>query len=164
MTMNWKAYLQRQARLHRMCEDNRAYLSACETKSDAIRLYKQTIDWALEKGYPDLDFIKKEFSNCEGDGFYVCHHFNGEVLNEHQVYVFHNCTGTIRVGLNFAKKIIPMLYFANNCDMTILGIEGERLFPDRVPLYIFGDNKIDATNSDTMEVRIYKHKVEKGVV
>lgn len=164
MTLTWKAYLQRQARLYRMCEDNRAYLSACETKEDAIRLYKQTIDWALEKGYPDLDFLRKEFSNCESEGLYIDHHFNGEVLNEHQVYVFHNCTGTIRVGLNFAKKIIPMCYFANGCNMTILGVEGERMFPDRVPLYMFGENQINATNSPTMEVRIYKHKLEKGGV
>ena len=147
-----------------MCEDNRAYLSACETKSDAIRLYKQTIDWALEKGYPNLDFLRKEFSDCEGDGLYVDHHFDGEVLNEHQAYVFHHCTGTIRVGLNLAKKIIPMCYFANDCDMNILGLDGERAFPDRVPLYIFGENKINATNSNTMEVRIYKHEVEKGGV
>jgi hypothetical protein len=160
--MNWKPYLQRLAREHRMCADNRAYLSACETKEDAIRLYKQTIDWALEEEYPDLDFLRKEFANQQSQGIFVDHNFDGEILNEHQVYVFHNCAGTIRVGLNFAKKIIPMLYFANNCNMTILGIEGERIFPDRVPLYIFGDNNINAENSDTMEVRIFKHKVKKG--
>ena len=163
MTLNWKAYLQRQARLHRMCEDNRAYLSACETKEDAIRLYKQTIDWALEEEYPDLDFIRKEFTQQESQGFYVDKHFDGEVLNEQQVYVFHNCTGTIRVGLNLAKKIIPMCYFANNCDITILGIEHEDCFaPDRVPLYIFGDNKINAENSSSIEVRIYRHKTKGG--
>ena len=162
MSSNWKPYLQRLAREHKMCADNRAYLNACETKEDAIRLYKQTIDWALEEEYPDLDFIRKEFANQERDGIYVCHHFDGDILNEQQVYVFHNCTGTIRVGLNLAKKIIPMCYFANKCDMKILGIDGERIFPDRVPLYIFGDNKINASNSNTMEVRIYKHKTKKG--
>lgn len=162
MTPAWKAYLQRQARLHSMCEDNRAYLSACETKEDAIRLYKQTIDWALEEDYPSLDFLRQEFSNQESQGLFVDRTFNGEVLNEHQVYVFHNCKGVIRVGLNLAKKIIPMCYFANGCDMTILGVEGERVFPDRVPLYIFGDNKLDAKNSQTMEIRIFKHKVKKG--
>lgn len=158
----WKTYLREQAVKHRMCDDNRAYLSACETKEDAIRLYKQTIDWALEQEYPDLDFLRKEFANQEKDGLFIDHHFENDVLNEHQVYVFHNCTGTIRVGLNLAKKIIPMCYFANNCDMTILGIEGERDFPDRVPLYIFGENKINADNSPTIEVRIYKHKIKKG--
>lgn len=145
-----------------MCEDNRAYLNACETKADAIRLYKQTIDWALEEEYPDLDFLRQEFTHCEDEGFYVDHHFDGETLNEHQVYVFHHCTGTIRVGLNLAKKIIPMCYFANDCEMVVVGIDGEQMFPDRVPLYIFGNNKINASNSNTMEVRIYKHSTKKG--
>ena len=162
MSNTWKSHLQCLAREKGMCADNRAYLSACETKEDAIRLYKQTIDWALENEYPDLDFLRKEFSNCQGEGIFIDHHFTGQPLSEHQVYVFHHCTGTIRVGLNLAKKIIPMCYFANNCDMTILGFEGERIFPDRVPLYIFGENNINASNSPTMEVRIYQHATKKG--
>ena len=160
--MNWKTHLQHLARKHNMCADNRAYLSACETKEDAIRLYKQTIDWALEEGYPDLDFLRKEFGNSQGEGIFIDHHFTGQPLSEHQVYVFHNCTGTIRVGLNLAKKIIPMCYFANNCDMTILGVEEDKDYPDRVPLYIFGENKIDAKNSNSIEVRIYQSGVKGG--
>lgn len=149
--------MQRLAREHKMCAENRAYLNACETKEDAIRLYKQTIDWALEEDYPDLDFLRKEFAHQESEGIYIDHHFEGDILNEHLVYVFHNCTGHIRVGLNLAKKIIPMCYFANNCDMTILGIENEYGFmPDRVPLYIFGENNINATNSNAIEVRIFR--------
>lgn len=162
MSSNWKPHLQRLAREHRMCADNRAYLSACETKEDAIRLYKQTIDWALEEGYPDLDFLRKEFSDQQSQGIYIDHHFEGDILNEQQVYVFHHCTGTIRVGLNLAKKIIPMCYFANNCDMTILGVEEDKDYPDRVPLYIFGENKIDAKNSNSIEVRIYQSSVKGG--
>lgn len=162
MSNTWKSHLQCLAREKGMCADNRAYLNACENKEDAIRLYKQTIDWALENEYPDIEFLRKEFSNCQGDGIFVDQRFNGQPLSEHQVYVFHHCTGTIRVGLNLAKKIIPMCYFANNCDMTILGFEGERIFPDRVPLYIFGDNNINASNSPTMEVRIYQHATKKG--
>lgn len=163
MSSNWKPYLQRLAREHRMCAENRAYLSACETKSDAIRLYKQTIDWALEEGYPDLDFLRKEFAHQENEGVYVDHHFEGEILNEHRVYVFHNCTGHIRVGLNLAKKIIPMCYFANNCDMAILGIENKDGFmPDRVPLYIFGENNVVANNTSTTEFRVYCHDVKEG--
>jgi hypothetical protein len=162
MSNTWKSHLQRLAREKGMCADNRAYLNACENKEDAIRLYKQTIDWALENEYPDLDFLRKEFGNCQGEGIFIDQHFNGQPLSEHQVYVFHHCTGTIRVGLNLAKKIIPMCYFANNCDMTILGFEGERMFPDRVPLYIFGENNINAKNSPSIEVRIFKHKIKKG--
>ena len=160
MSSNWKPYLQQLACKHRMCADNRAYLNACETKEDAIRLYKQTIDWALEEGYPDLDFLRKEFADQQSQGIYIDHHFEGDILNEHQVYVFHNCKGTIRVGLNLAKKIIPMCYFANNCDMTILGVEEDKDYPDRVPLYIFGENKIDAKNSNTIEVRIFRSGVK----
>lgn len=163
MALTWKAYLQQQAKVHRMCADNRAYLYACETKEDAIRLYKQTIDWALEEQYPDIDFLRKEFNTQESQGFFVDHHFDGEILNEHQVYVFHHCTGTIRVGLNLAKKIIPMCYFANNCNMTILGIESEKDFADRVPLYIFGDNNVNAINSELLDARVYQHKVKGGV-
>lgn len=158
----WKSYLQGLARKHRMCADNRAYLSACETKEEAIRLYKQTIDWALEEGYPDIDFLRKEFSHNEHQGLYLDHHFEGDILNEHQVYVFHNCTGHVRIGLNLAKKIIPMCYFANDCDMTILGFDGERIFPDRVPLYIFGKNNITAQNTPSTEFRVYTHDVKKG--
>ena len=150
------------ARKHNMCADNRAYLSACETKEDAIRLYKQTIDWALEEEYPDLDFLRKEFINQEKEGLFIDYFFDGDILNEHQVYVFHNCRGTIRVGLNLAKKIIPMCYFANNCDMTILGVEEDKDYPDRVPLYIFGENKINATNSNSIEVRIFRSGVKGG--
>ena len=145
-----------------MCDDNRAYLSACETKEDAIRLYKQTIDWALERGYPDIDFLRKEFSQYHSQGVYIDHHFNGEILNEQQAYVFHNCTGTIRVGLNVAKKIIPMCYFANGCDMIVMGIEHDNVLPDRVPLYIFGDNNVEAKNSNYMEARVYHHELKKG--
>lgn len=159
---HWKKYLQEQARVHRMCADNRAYLNACESKSDAIRLYKQTVDWALEEDYPNIDFLRTEFADNEADGIFVDKHFDGELLNEQQVYVFHHCTGVVRVGLNMAKKIIPMCYFANGCDMTILGIENDNILPDRVPLYIFGDSSINAKNSNTIEVKIYRHEVKRG--
>ena len=162
MSNTWKSHLQRLAREKGMCADNRAYLNACENKEDAIRLYKQTIDWALENEYPDIEFLRKEFSNCQGEGIFVDQHFNGQPLSEHQVYVFHHCTGTIRVGLNLAKKIIPMCYFANNCDMTILGFDCEKPFPDRVPLYIFGENNVVAKNTSTTEFRVYRHDVKKG--
>lgn len=158
--MNWKRHLQREARLHRMCADNQAYLNACENKEDAIRLYKQTIDWALEEDYPDIDFLRKEFADQQSQGIYIDQHFDNVVLNDQQVYVFHNCTGTIRVGLNLEKEIIPMCYFANGCCMTVLGLEGERMIPDRVPLYLFGENVVNTINSSSLEVRIYKHKVK----
>ena len=163
MSNSWKLYLQKLARKHGMCADNRAYLSACEDKKDAIRLYKQTIDWALEEQYPDIDFLRKEFSQCESEGVYIDHHFDGELLNDHQAYVFHNCTGTIRLDINLEKEIIPMCYFANNCNMTILGNDSHRLLPIQVPLYIFGKNNICSVNSDTFKTRIFNENLKEEV-
>ena len=158
ITPAWKSLLQKQARVYGMCRDNRAYLNACESKSDAIKLYKQTIDWALESGYPGLDTIRKHFGNCADDGLFVDRVFNGEELTDLQVYVFHHCSGTIRVGLNLRKKIIPMLYFADDCDMTVLGLDDLKYFPDRVPIYTFGQNKIVAQNTPNTEFKHYHHE------
>lgn len=156
-TPSWKKKLQALARVHGMCGDNRAYLNACDSKADAIKLYKQTIDWALERDYPGLDVLRKDFCDCEGDGLFIDKTFNGETLTEHQVYVFHHCNGVIRVGLNLKKKIIPMLYFANDCNMTVEGLGVENMFADRVPLYIFGDNNIIAHNTPQIVFKRYNH-------
>ena len=131
--MTWKDSLLRYGKLNSMCAENIDALKKCETKSDAIQLYKKTIDWALERNYPNLELLRKEFSDCQNDGLYIDHTFNGETLNKHQVYVFHNCKGTIKVGLNNEKVIIPMLYFTNDCEMTIEGINAMRVRPDIVP-------------------------------
>lgn len=162
MSNSWKVYLEREARAHKMCADNRAYLSACETKEDAIRLYKQTIDWALEEQYPPLEFLREQFSSHQSNGIYIDHHFDGEILNEHQVYVFHNCTGHIRVGLNVSKSIIPMLYFANGCKMTVENLEDDFGVISQVPLYIFGKNNIVPQNTSISEFRVYHHNIKKG--
>lgn len=148
MKGQWQKQLRHEASLHHMCEENRTALESVETKSDAIELYKKTIDWALEEGYPSIETLRRDFSDCEVAGVFVGKHFNGEVLDQQPVYVFHECTGTIRVGLNVGKRIIPMLYFANGCDMSVNGIKGSGLSV-RVPLYVFGtDNRISAEQSE----------------
>jgi hypothetical protein len=131
-----------------MCEENRSALERVESKSDAIALYKKTSDWALEEGYPNIDTLRRDFSDCEADGIFIDKHFNGELLDKQPVYVFHNCTGTIRTGLNVGLKTIPMLYFSNGCEMTVKGIKGSGLSV-RVPLYVFGrDCRIIAEQSE----------------
>lgn len=147
MQSSWKEYLLRQARLHSMCTENLEGLRACETKADAVALYKKTIDWALEENYPPLNFIRNEFGDCEDLGIFVDKDFHGELLVEHQCYVFHNCRGHVRVGLNSSKAIIPMLYFANGCDMSITRGDSSPILPIRVPLYIYGANRIEAQDS-----------------
>ena len=161
--MTWKDTLLRYGKLNSMCTENVSALKECETKSEAIQLYKKTIDWALERNYPSLEILRKEFSDCKEEGLFIDHTFNGETLNEHQVYIFHNCKGIIRVGLNADKAIIPMLYFANNCDMTIMGTNTMRVRPDVIPCYLFGENNIYAENDINAIFRIYREEVKNGL-
>lgn len=162
MTMTWKDNLLRYAKLNSMCAENISALKECETKSDAIQLYKKTIDWALERNYPSLETLRSEFAEHKDEGLYIDHTFNGEILNEHQVYIFHNCKGVIRTGLNADKAIIPMLYFANGCEMTIEGVNAVRIMPDIVPCYVFGENAITAENDINAIFRIHREEVKNG--
>ena len=158
--MTWKDTLLRYGKLNSMCAENIDALKECETKSDAIQLYKKTIDWALERNYPNLEILRSDFSNYENEGLFIDHTFNGEILNEHQVYIFHNCKGTIKVGLNTDKAIIPMLYFANGCEMIIEGTNAMRVMPDIVPCYVFGYNDI-TTHSDINAIfRVHREEVK----
>lgn len=161
--MTWKDILIRYGKLSSMCAENIDALKDCETKSDAVQLYKKTIDWAIERNYPTLEILRSEFANCQNDGLYIDHTFNGETLNENQVYIFHNCKGTIHTGLNADKAIIPMLYFANGCEMKIEGINALRVMPDIIPCYIFGENCILAENDINAIFRIYREEVKYGV-
>lgn len=154
METQWRRQLRREASAHHMCAENRDALESITSKGEAIGLYKKTIDWALEEGYPNLATLRRDFADCEAYGVFVGKHFTGEILYQHEVYVFHNCTGTIRTGLNIKRKIIPMLYFANGCNMDIKGIPGSATRP-RVPLYVFGDNRVAGESSDDIECKVY---------
>lgn len=159
MEAQWKRQLRREASAHHMCAENRSALEAVDTKSDAVALYKKTIDWALEEGYPNLATLRRDFSDCESLGVFVDKHFSGEILTDHAVYVFHNCTGTIRTGINIKRRIIPMMYFANGCHMNVKGIPGSAL-QVRVPLYVFGENLVSGEKSDDVLCKIYSNEVK----
>lgn len=155
MQSNWKQYLLKQAKERGMCPENYRLLSSCENKDEAVELYKKTIDWALEEGYPSLFVLKKDFCDMEHAGIFVGHVFHREMLDEQQVYVFHGCEGTIRVRLNIEKKIIPMLYFANGCKMTVKCDDDIR-----VPLYIFGENQVYVDRTMGCDFRIFNFDVK----
>ena len=159
MDKQWKRQLRREASAHHMCAENRSALSSVEDMGEAIALYKKTIDWALEEGYPTMETLRRYFSDREVDGVFVDKVFNGETLDAHAVYVFHNCKGTIRTGLNVDRRIIPVLYFANGCDMDVKGVPGQNL-QARVPLYVFGENRIAAEQSDDIICVTYKFDVK----
>jgi len=161
MEPDWKRQLRREASSHGMCRENRDELDSIESKGDAISLYKKTIDWALEECYPNFGVIQRDFSDCEEYGVFVNREFHGELLNDQQVYVFHHCTGWIRTGLNIPKRLIPMLYFANGCDMTIRP-GGELTMEVRVPLYVFGRNLVKLDASGNVVFKTYKFDTKDG--
>jgi hypothetical protein len=154
MTPEWKIRLDKDARSKKICAEYHDLISRAETKDDLIGIYKRGIDWSLENDCPSLEFLRGEAKDFEYRGLFIDHHFNGELLDEHQVYIFHNCTGEIRVGLNIGKRIIPMLYFANGCDMKVLH-GGDSVMPVRIPLYIFGSNHILSETSDSVTFKTY---------
>lgn len=144
-----------------MCKENRSALETVDSKESAIALYKKTIDWALEEGYPSFGTLQRDFADCGKYGIFVGRSFHGELLNEQQVYVFHNCTGCVRVGINLQKHIIPMMYFANSCDM-LLRPAGPSGLEVRVPLYIFGGNLVKTDSSGDVVFKTYKFEVKDG--
>lgn len=152
MERRWKDKAMADIRAHRVCAEYDTLTSRARSKVDALSLYKRGIDWCLEHDSPSVDLLRAYKGDCAASGIYIDRHFNGELLNDKQVYVFHNCTGSVRTGLNLEKKIIPMLYFANGCDMTV---EGESPALVRVPCYTFGDNKVRGGGGG-IEVKIYE--------
>ncbi|MDE6009331.1 MAG: hypothetical protein K2G90_09005 [Muribaculaceae bacterium] len=149
-----------------------------------IEYYTAQPDWCLERNFPDLETLREHFADAGDKGVFVDRTFNGELLNERQVYVFHNCKGKIKVGLNLEKAIIPMIYLANGCRMRIEGVAGlspndkplagtgrlgnlppiravgkppSHNLPIRVPIYLFGKNDVTAESDENVEFKVYKH-------
>lgn len=137
-----KENLMREAREGGICLEGYEKMRKCD-RDQLIDYYIINPDWCLERNFPDLQTLATKFSDLSHKGVYVKHSFNGEVLDDLQVYIFHNCKGRIRVRLNTERKLIPMLYFANNCDMVIECNENIS-----VPLYIFGENTIVTNNAN----------------
>ncbi|MCM1295792.1 MAG: hypothetical protein NC311_09650 [Muribaculaceae bacterium] len=145
-----KRQLMEMAREKGICVDGYAQMRT-DNVEELVGYYIQNPDWCLERDYPTLDFLRENFSDIEDKGIYIDKTFHGEILNDRQAYIFHNCKGTIKVGLNVEMAIIPMLYVANNCRLRIIGI-GE-CKPNRyvkraeVPVYVFGENDLSAKDN-----------------
>lgn len=156
---NWKNIAHKDIVAHGVCDEYSSLLSRAKTMDEAIALYKRGIDWCLEENSPSIAILRDYKDACETNGVFIDRQFHGEMLTDEQVYVFHNCRGTIRVGLNKKKRIIPMLCFANGCSMDVKGLPGSGL-QTRVPLYIFGSNRISAEQSEDIECKIYKFETK----
>lgn len=152
--------LMEEARCKGICEPGYEKMR-CYSRDELIEYYIANPDWCMERNFPDLHTLIRRFSDCKEKGIYIGETFHGEVLNERQAYIFHNCKGTVKVGLNVEKGIIPMLYVANGCRIRFVGV-GD-IVPARkqrsiVPVYIFGDNDVSAR--DNKYVVFNRHKSE----
>lgn len=151
---NLKEELMLGARSNGICLEGYETMRSCD-RDQLIDYYTTNPDWCLERDFPDLHTLTNEFSDIQHKGVYVNHVFHGEVLDDLQAYIFHNCKGVIKTRLNLARAIIPMFYFANNCDLTIECMENIV-----IPLYVFGKNDIRTSGDATYKT--YQHKLIKG--
>lgn len=154
----WKIEAQQDIDSHGVCDEYSQLLHRSESEDKALALYKRGIDWCLEHDSPSLALLRKYKTVCELNGVYLDCVFNGDLLDDEMVYVFHNCKGTINIDLNVEKAIIPMLYFANGCEMTVKRLAESNIGKIEVPLYIFGANKITTENTDFVKFNIYYDK------
>jgi len=142
-----------------ICEPGYEKMQDCDI-AGLVDYYVANPDWCLERGFPDLQTLTENFTECEDKGVYVCKKFHGELLNELQTYIFHHCTGTIRVGLNVGKAIIPMLYLANGCKLHIVGTGDvkpqKKMERSVVPIYTFGKNDVSARDNRYVKFTHYK--------
>lgn len=157
-----KQYLIDEAKTKGICIDGFREMKAGDIDS-LINYYIQNPDWCLERDFPNLKTLKENFSDNEDMGIYIGKHFHGELLNELQAYIFHKCTGTIKVGLNEAKALIPMLYVANGCKLHFVGV-GEfapknKDHRTKVPIYSFGKNDVSAMDNKWVKFIHFKHRL-----
>ena len=122
-----------------------------------VDYYTANPDWCMERDFPSLSVLREHFSDIEDKGVFVGKTFHGELLNDLQTYIFHDCKGTIKVGLNVEKAIIPMLYLANVCRLRIVGTgDMEPSKPSEVPIYTFGKNDVSARDNKFVKFKHYK--------
>lgn len=124
-----------------------------------IDYYVANTDWCLERGFPSLKMLKREFSDIEDKGVCVGKEFNGELFDSKQTYIFHNCSGTINVAMDYGHEVVPMLYFANKCRIRVECKQSNNP-PIVVPLYIVEekDNKVTGAKSDGCVFKRYTIK------
>lgn len=122
-----------------------------------IGYYLANPDWSIERGFPSLELLRREFSDIEDKGVYVGKTFDGEVFSEKQAYIFHDCKGAIRVAMDYDNAVIPMLYFANGCKIRV-ECEQKNDPAINVPLYIAEDCKVTGAKTDNCN---FKRKIIK---
>lgn len=142
MAKEWKKEAIADTVRNGVCDEYQGLMRKCRTEDEMLDLYVRGINWCLEHNSPSIDLLRKYPEECARHGVFIDRDFFGETLIARQSYVFLNCTGTIRTGLNIKERMIPMLYFANGCDMSVRHADGYGTAA-RVPMMSFGDNRLD---------------------
>lgn len=144
--MQLKETLMEAARSGGICVEGYGQMRGYD-REGLIDYYIQNPDWAIERGFPSLELLRREFSDIEDKGVFIDRTFDGEVLDKLQTYIFHDCKGTIKVAMDYENAVIPMLYFANGCKIRV-ECEQKNDPAINVPLYIAEDCKIVGAKSD----------------
>lgn len=113
-----KKQLMSDARAEGICADGFKEMRGYD-RDKLIDMYLRTIDWSLERNFPSLEMLRREFSDIEDKGVFVDMQFEGQTLSGKQTYVFHNCKGVVNVAMDYENAVIPMLYFANGCNIEV---------------------------------------------
>lgn len=154
--MQLKETLMEGARRGGICAEGYAQMRSYD-RDELIDFYVANPDWCMERDFPSLKLLRREFSDIEDKGVYVGRTFDGEVLDSRQVYIFHDCEGIIKVAMDYDNAIIPMLYFANGCKIRVeCGQKNEPAI--NVPLYIAEDCKVTGAKTDNC---VFKRKTIK---
>ena len=143
-----------------ICAEGHQTMLESADKDALVNYYVQNPDWCLERDFPTLQMLREHFADVGPKGVFVDQTFHGEVMNDLQAYIFHNCKGTIKVSLNVEKDCAPMIYLANGCRLSIAGTG--KVVPRKatvIPVYVFGDNDYSARDNKYVEFKIYKHNV-----
>ncbi len=124
-----------------LCENYLSPLKKCQTATQAIRLYKNCISWALLECYPTkeelLAFAPKD--TLADNGVYIDTEFNGERIDNHICCVFLGCKGRIKTGLNAEKAIIPMLYLSDESEMEVKVDDG---LTHPIPIELYYNSRV----------------------
>lgn len=153
-----KEELMEDARAKGICAEGYGLMRGYD-RDGLIGYYVANPDWCMERGFPSLRLLRREFSDIEDKGVYVGKTFDGEVFDKLQTYVFHDCKGTIKVAMDYDNAVIPMLYFANGCDMRV-ECEQSNTPAINVPLYVVmdGKTKVVGARSEGCSFRRYEIK------
>lgn len=154
--MELKEELMKDARRGGICAEGYGLMRGYD-RDGLIGYYVANPDWAIERGFPSLELLRREFSGIEDKGVYVGRTFDGEVFDKLQTYIFHDCKGKIRVAMDYENAVIPMLYFANGCNIRV-ECEQKNDPAINVPLYIAEDCKVVGAKADNC---IFKRKTIK---